>query len=34
MNTIVQSMTLQELLRRYGILAASELRRRIIDEAG
>jgi hypothetical protein len=34
MNTIVQSMTLQELLKRHGILAAGELRRRIIDEAG
>jgi transcriptional regulator with XRE-family HTH domain len=29
MHTIVQGMTLQELLTRHGILAASELRRRI-----
>jgi transcriptional regulator with XRE-family HTH domain len=29
MDTIVQVMTLQELLRKHGILAASELRRRI-----
>jgi transcriptional regulator with XRE-family HTH domain len=29
MQTIVQDMTLQELLTRHGILAASELRRRI-----
>ena len=29
MDTNVQDMTLQELLKRYNILAASELRRRI-----
>jgi hypothetical protein len=29
MDTIVQGMTLQEILQRHGILAASELRRRI-----
>jgi hypothetical protein len=34
MDTIVQVMTLQELLRRHNILAASELRRRVLDEHG
>jgi hypothetical protein len=34
MDTIVQVMTLEELLRRHGILAASELRRRIVDAHG
>jgi hypothetical protein len=34
MDTIVQYMTLEELLRRHGILAASELRRRILDANG
>jgi transcriptional regulator with XRE-family HTH domain len=34
MDTIVQLMTLQELLKRHNILAASELRRRIVDEHG
>jgi hypothetical protein len=34
MDTIVQGMTLQEILKRHGILAASELRRRIVDEHG
>jgi Cro/C1-type HTH DNA-binding domain len=31
MNTIVEVMTLEQLLRKHGILAASELRRRIVD---
>jgi hypothetical protein len=34
MNTTVEGMTLQELLKRRGILAASELRRRIVNEQG
>jgi transcriptional regulator with XRE-family HTH domain len=34
MCTMVQGMTLQEILKRYGILAASELRRRVVDEHG
>jgi len=34
MRTIVQDMTLQEILRRHNILAASELRRRIVGEHG
>jgi hypothetical protein len=34
MNTNVQVMTLQELLKQHNILAASELRRRVLDEHG
>jgi Cro/C1-type HTH DNA-binding domain len=34
MDTIVQVMTLQELLKRHNILAASELRRRVLNEHG
>jgi transcriptional regulator with XRE-family HTH domain len=34
MQTTVQRMTLREVLERHGILAASELRRRILDEHG
>jgi hypothetical protein len=34
MSTIVQGMTLQEILIRHGILAASELRRRLVDTNG
>ena len=34
MRTTLQVMTLQELLKRHNILAASELRRRVLDEHG
>jgi Cro/C1-type HTH DNA-binding domain len=34
MNATLQVMTLQELLKRHNILAASELRRRLVDEHG
>jgi transcriptional regulator with XRE-family HTH domain len=34
MQTTLQFMTLKELLERHGILAASELRRRVVDEHG
>jgi hypothetical protein len=34
MTTTVQHMTLEQLLRKHGILAASELRRRIVDAEG
>jgi transcriptional regulator with XRE-family HTH domain len=34
MQTTFQFMTLREVLERHGILAASELRRRIVDEHG
>jgi hypothetical protein len=34
MQTTLQFMTLQDLLKRHGILAASELRRRVLDEQG
>jgi transcriptional regulator with XRE-family HTH domain len=34
MQTTLQFMTLRELLERHGILAASELRRRVVDEHG
>jgi hypothetical protein len=34
MDVTLQVMTLQELLKRHNILAASELRRRVLDEDG
>jgi transcriptional regulator with XRE-family HTH domain len=34
MQVTMAGMTLKDLLRQYGILAASELRRRILDEDG
>jgi|Tabmets5t2r1_1033131.scaffolds.fasta_scaffold211138_1 hypothetical protein len=34
MSTTVEGMTLKDLLKQRGILAASELRRRIVDEQG
>jgi hypothetical protein len=34
MDTNMLVMTLQELLKRHNILAASELRRRLVDEHG
>jgi hypothetical protein len=34
MGTNVLGMTLQEILKQHGILAASELRRRVLDEHG
>jgi hypothetical protein len=34
MQTTLQFMTLQEILRQHGILAPSELRRRVLKEDG